>query len=978
MKALRYQPLAKAIQLSLLISVPGMAAAQDAAPAQTPSTSAPTTLDTITVTGSRIKRTELETASPVFQIDRQAIDATGAQTIGAFIQSVPSMAGAATNPSVNNGGSGPGGPNPSGTGAATISLRGLTEVRTLILINGRRIVTQDVNSIPMSMVERVEILKDGASAIYGSDAVGGVVNFILRRNFEGSQVSVDYGISDQNDGERYGVSGTLGLSGDRGSFILGVNYHNQKEVSAADRDFSRDALTLYAGSVVIGGSSRTTTGRYAVPESVAGLDCNADGDLSDTAGLTHIAGTPGTSVGDFRCFDNSTDLFNYQAVGNVELTPQERAGVFVTGNYDVTEGVSAYLDAFVNRTSSASQIAPLPFDGRPGNDSVVISADNIYNPFGVDIVDSRLRVSDLGNRRFSFETETSQFNGGLKGNFGDSSWSWDVGGSYGRITQDLTTSGYMQSSKLQDGLGPSFIDAGGVARCGTPTEIISNCIPLNFFGVPYDLDTPEGQAAKAALAAITVNSNTHKVQVLRGFQANFAGDLFELPAGMVKAAVGLEYRKVSLTFTPDSLSTLNPDADFTCEISSEACASRTSGFTETKEFYGELLIPVLADVPFAKSLNLTLGTRYSRYNSFGNTTNSKLGVEWRPVDNLLLRSTYAQVFRAPTVTDLYGGLFAFSAGYTDPCVGYTGPLNGNPACQNVPNDGSYRAPDTQLSAFVGGNPDLKPEEGSVFSIGAVYEPEWLPGFSTTIDAWKVHLDDTIASYGTFTILNQCFNSTVANPSPFCSLFSRDPDSGDPIRLFDRVNNVGETDTKGIDIGFRYRTETPWGKIRASLDTTYVAQYDVTTIFNGVVTAQQHNAGTYLGSANGGLGNYSRWRGIGVLGWSMGNWDAQWTSRYVHGFKIGSKPGVATVPCADRAIPAGSEGCLLTFGAQTYHNIEVGYKLPWNMQVRVGIDNAFDKQPPIMYQNNTADGNTDPQTFDPVGRYYWANVTVNFK
>ena len=972
MKSLRPQTLAKAIQLSLLVSLPGLAAAQDTAPAPEQGQKA-TTLDTITVTGSRIKRTDIETSSPVFQIDRQAIDATGAQTIGSFIQSVPSMAGAATNPSVNNGGSGPGGPNPSGTGAATISLRGLTEERTLILINGRRIVTNDVNSIPMSMVERVEILKDGASAIYGSDAVGGVVNFILRRNFEGSQVAVDYGISDQDDGERYGASATLGLSGDRGSFILGANYHKQKEVLAADRDFSRNALTLYAGSVVVGGSSRTTTGRYAVPESIAGLDCNGDGDLGDTAGLTHIAGTPGTSVGDFRCFQNS-DLFNYQAVGNVELTPQERTGVFITGNYDITEGVTAYLDAFTNRTTSASQIAPLPYDGRPGNDNVVISADNIYNPFGVDITDSRLRVSDLGNRRFSFKTEVNQFNGGLKGNFGDSSWSWDAGVSYGRIEQDLTTSGYIQSSKLQDGLGPSFIDAGGVARCGTPTEIIPNCVPLNFFGVPYDLSTPAGQASKDALAAITVNSNTHKVQVLRGFQANFAGDLFDLPAGTVKAAVGLEYRKVRLNFTPDSLSTLNPDAEFTCEISSEACASRTSGYTETKEVYGELLIPVLADAPFAKSLNVTLGTRYSKYNSFGNTTNSKLGVEWRPIDSLLLRSTYAQVFRAPTVTDLYGGLFAFSAGYTDPCVGYTGPLNGNPACQFVPNDGSYRAPDTQLSAFVGGNPDLKPEEGSVFTIGAVYEPEWFPGFSTTIDAWKVHLDDTIGTFGTFTILQECFRSTVANPSPFCSLFSRDPASGDPIRLFDRRENVGDTDTKGIDIGFRYKTETPWGRIRASLDTTYVAQYDTKIIFNGVVTAEQHNAGTYLGSANGGLGNYSRWRGIGVLGWNLGNWDVQWTSRYVHGFRIGNAD-VPTVPCADRT---GGPICELNYGAQTYHNIEAGYKLPWNMQLRVGIDNAFDKKPPIMYQNNTADGNTDPQTFDTVGRYYWMNLTVNFK
>jgi iron complex outermembrane recepter protein len=226
MKALRYQPLAKAIQLSLLISVPGLAAAQDAAPAQTPpaqtpSTSSPTTLDTITVTGSRIRRTDLETASPVFQIDRAAIDNSGALTIGDFIQEVPSMAGAATNPSVNNGG---------GDGSATVSLRGLGEDRTLLLVNGRRIVTQDVNSIPMSMVERVEILKDGASAIYGSDAIGGVVNFILKKNFEGAEATINYGISKEDDGQRHGVSSTFGLSGERGNLIVSANYSMQEPV----------------------------------------------------------------------------------------------------------------------------------------------------------------------------------------------------------------------------------------------------------------------------------------------------------------------------------------------------------------------------------------------------------------------------------------------------------------------------------------------------------------------------------------------------------------------------------------------------------------------------------------------------------------------------------------------------------------------------------------------------------------------------
>jgi iron complex outermembrane recepter protein len=216
----------------------------------------PKTLESVQVTGSRIARTESEGASPVFKIDRASIEKTGALTIGDFLQEIPSIAGAATNPAVNNGG---------GDGAATVSLRGLGDQRTLILVNSRRIVTTDVNSIPMSMVQSVEVLKDGASAIYGSDAIGGVVNFILKKSFDGVETNVSYGVSDQDDGNRIGLNATAGFASDRGNLIVSANYNDQKEVRASDRDYSFFALSLGSTSstgVVQGGSSRALTGRY--------------------------------------------------------------------------------------------------------------------------------------------------------------------------------------------------------------------------------------------------------------------------------------------------------------------------------------------------------------------------------------------------------------------------------------------------------------------------------------------------------------------------------------------------------------------------------------------------------------------------------------------------------------------------------------------------------------------------------------------
>jgi iron complex outermembrane recepter protein len=987
--------LAESVRRALWLSVAGTAAFTANAFAQEPAKDETKTLDSVTVTGSRIPRTQTETASPVVTIDRAAIDKTGALTIGDFIQDVPSMAGAATNPSVNNGG---------GDGATTVSLRGVTEFRTLLLINGRRIVTRDVNAIPMSMVSKIEILKDGASAIYGSDAIGGVINFILKKQFDGVEVTGNYGISAQDDGERYGLSSTLGISGERGNIIISANYNDQKQVNSFDRDYSTFALSLSSGAVSVGGSSRTTTGRYAVAESVAGLDCNGSGGFVDaqgnpeTAALTRIDGRPGTAIGDFRCFASS-DLFNYQAVGNLQLTPQERTGVFVAGNYDFTDSVSGYFEGFLNKTRSAGQIAPLPFDGRPGQDSIALSANSIFNPFGVNITDSRLRLSRIGNRRFDFSTETSQFTGGLKGAFGDTSWQWDSNVSFGKIEQASSTTGYLLTSALAAALGPSFRDAGGVARCGTAAATIANCTPVDFFGAPPDGSTAAGAAQLDALRAISVNTTNDTNQTYRGFQANFNGDLFEIGAGTVKGAFGVEYRKDKLDFAPDTLATLPSNTvDFTCLISSEACTTATNGDDKVKELYGEVLLPLIAD-----KLEMTFGLRWSDYDSVGSSTNGKLGIQWRPMEQLLVRGTYAQVFRAPTITNRFGGRFAASDGYTDVCNGITQlqnpalPFNAttnpyvnstNPACAGVLANGAFSQSDTQLSAIKGGTSNLKAEDGTVVNIGFVYEPSWLEGFSATIDVWNIKLDNFIATYGTQNILNECFNSTTAAPSPFCSLFSRGGPPGEILRLFDFNANIGELDTKGVDFGFRYKFNTAIGDFRTNLEGTYLDKYDIVTIINGQVASTRQNAGSFLSPANGGDGNYSKWRALGTIGWNLGNWDAQWTMRFVDGFKVGSaNPNTGTRTCADLAgytintttnQRQVTPRCEFTRGANTYHNLQVGYKYePWNSTFRLGVDNVFDKQPPILYQNNTLNGNTDERTFDTVGRYFWMSASVNF-
>ncbi len=914
-----------------------------------------TRMETIEVnrTGTRIRSATMETAAPVAVIAAEQIESSGKLTIGDILQDTSFMAGAATNVSVNNGG---------GDGAARVSLRGLGDVRTLLLLNGRRVVLQDVNSMPAAIIDRIDILKEGASSTYGSDAVGGVVNIITKSDFDGARASIDYGVSDQDDGARQGGNFTWGGATERGNVLLNLNYNQQDAVSAADRDYSRLALTLYSGEVVVGGSSRTTTGRYAVPRTLAAANGITCGGTSATVALTRIDGRPGTAFSDFRCFDNSIDLFNYQAVGNYQLTPTERAGLFVSSSYDLTDDIDLYTQFRTQNTNSNGQIAPLPFDGRPANDNVVLSANSIYNPFGVDIIDSRLRLSRIGNRRYTYATDLKEGTVGARGFFGESSWNWDVNYTWGAYDQTATSTGYLFSAGLVSALGPSFIDAGGVARCGTPTAIIQGCTPVDFFGAPPDPNTPAGQAQLAALAGISPNATNDTSRRQRVAQGLFSGDLFDLPAGTVAAAVGFDYRQEDFAFAPDALAIINTN-NFTCNISSEACTSPTAGDDSVKELYAEAFIPVLTDVRFAKSLALTVGSRWSDYQDAGSSTNSKLGLEWRPSDHILVRGTLAEVFRAPNITERFQGLTAFSASFTDPCNGYTG---GNAvACENVPTDGSFNQTDSQLSAFLRGEPTLQPEEGHVATWGIVYDPQWLEGFSVSVDVWRYQMEKVIAAFGTQNIIDACFAD--AN-SPFCGpeFWQGRDENGEMIRVFDFNANVGEWDTDGVDVGVAYAFDAGnWGNFRATVDATYINEFNTRTIINGETQTSSSLEGTFLSSANGGLGNYSRLRGFGNLSWNYGNWQANWRTRYVHGFEVRN---------ADAGIP----GVVLERGANTYHNLQVGYDIKaWNTKVQLGVDNLFDKQPPLLYQNNTLNGNTDERTFDTVGRYFWINAAVNF-
>ena len=919
-------------------------------------------LETIVVTGSNIRRVDIETANPVVTIDHAAIQQSGKLTLGDLVQDLPAITGPVTNPRVNNGG---------GTGASTISLRGLGSARTLVLVNGHRVNNNDVNSIPANAVERIEVLTDGASSVYGSDAVGGVVNFILRSNYQGAEFSTDYGISDRDDGQRQGFHFVFGQTTDKGSIMAGVDYNKFDSVLAANRAFSNTALYYYYGAAHPAGSSRTPTGQVQLPANLkAQFGC---GSVTKTS-LT----SPGNSLSDYRCF-KGTDKFNFQGVGNVELTPQERTNAFVIGNYKLTDNVETYLEVYHNKTQSASQIAPQPIDTLQS--PLLISKDSFYNPFGVDFSTTDFRYKtrsvDNGNRVSNNSTITDQVVVGFKGTIGDSSWQWNTYFNYGHASLLSHTSGYINLKKIGPGTGASFDtgtkDSKGneIIQCGTPSAPIdlASCTPFNFFNVT-DPNTI------AAFNLASGNTFTQSVVTQKSEVLEVNGNVWDLPAGPIQLATGVSHVKNFSQTIPDA--TEVPDFNGVCDIGT-GCVSALNGSYNVKEIYAELLIPILKDMPFANALNLTLGDRYSRYSNFGGTNNTKVAIEYRPIEDLLLRGTISKVFRAPTVSNLFAGAGSDAPQATDPCYGLHGT---NAACVGVPGDGSFAPLPGQTSQIngirsgsVAAGTILTPEFGKSFDYGFVYDPHWIPGLSLSMDLWRVYLNNEISLVTAQNALNLCF---LNNGGPTCALINRiasGPSAGQINFVREPIGNLGRLDAKGTDLQAHYRLpETAFGNFALSFQTTYLAKFSDDPTPGAPGDFVQQYAGHYSTGASAiSYANFSRWKALAGVNWNMGPWSAAWTAKYIGKYTVGYA-NLNYHESADSAVP----GTELKYGASVYHNITAGYNIePINTRVDVGVDNLSDKQPALIYQTNTLNGNVDANTFDTLGRFYWARVTVKF-
>lgn len=929
-------------------------------------------LDRVEVTGTRIKRTDLEGPAPVTVIDREAIERSGHTRVGDLLQEITSS-GSALNTAFNA-------PDQGGDGGVRVSLRNLEPERTLVMVNGRRWVkatTQagvanaaDLSTIPAAAVDRIEVLTGGASSIYGSDAIAGVVNIITRKDFTGTSASAQYGQTSESDGEEEAYSFTIGRGNDDSNVLLNFSHTKQEEIMAADREISR--VPQFGADEFGGPISR---GSSATPEGVFWFTDPETGE--NERFLTRDPGSGPPSEGDFRPFDGTADRFNF-APDNYLQIPLEQTSAYMQATHNFSPELRFFTEAFYNRRESTQLQAPIPiFMGSAGilPLDVGVSADNPYNPFGIDLDprDNLLligrRFVEAGTRNYNGKVDTWRWTGGFDGSFqlAGRPFEWDVSYSYSRSERNASIENLLNHDRLARALGPA-------------DECTDDCVPFNIFGGQQGTGNVPGSGGSITpemVDYVTYTALEQNEQDMVNWLANISGDLFDLPAGPLAFAAGFEKRREFAADTPDPLAQAGSGASSV----SGGQRAPTSGRLNLEAWYAEVNIPLLSDAPGADLLEIDASLRGSDFDQFGSETTGRLGMRWRPYEDLLLRTSYSEGFRAPGVQELFGGQGVADPELSDPCSnfldsGASQEVIDNCIDQGVPDDGSYEQVNTQIRITTGGNPDLEPETSDSFTVGAVWNPEAVPGLGVTIDYYDIELENSISSIGAQSILDAC-----AFSFRLCDLIERSP-SGEVSSLLDTQVNIGSTETAGVDWAVDYSFgDLPWGALRTVWRGTYTSKFEETIPDFSDPNAPAETR-DLLGTMLPGQPDRSfpEWRSNLDLIWSMGDWEAVWNVHYVHSY---------TEPCSDGLSPSFAELGLCsnpdadeptnTLGSTVYNDFQLSYyfdELDFaDSKFTVGVDNVFDRDPPV---SMSAFANSfDASQHRLPGQFYYARVNLEF-
>lgn len=998
--------------------------------------------DVIVVTGSRIARPELESAAPVTTIGAEILTESGNTSAGDVIQYIPALfSSVSSDLSATRG---------TVLGGTTLNLRGLGAARTLVLVNGRRHIAGssgtavvDVDTIPTILIDRVDVLTGGASSVYGSDAVSGVVNYILKKNFEGLELSAQGGISERGDAGDYSLSGAYGLNfdDDRGNVTFAAQYNRGNPISYGDRDFFRGgqrldddanpALRFQAGdltpaliaqgafvgqTILRSGAPRFTNTpqalldqatnaapraflprrNFSISSALGLVGFDADGDLVaddlgtdfDSNGVNdcdqtfNFAGTGFgcyvTDAGRVRPFRDGLISAFANAFGgdginifldNEEIVPDvEQINLNLNFNYEFSSAIKPFFEAKFARTNASAVNNVNSF-----NDTIPIRLDNPFIPAelrnaataffaanpGVDQADAGFFISrdntDFGFNRSDVRRDTYRIVGGVAGDLGGS-WSYEASLNYGRTEETFTTANrrledrfYAAVDAVRDpatgnivcrsSLNPNVIpgtspfpaydadpDGDGIFEPDTFRTNDGTCRPLNLFGF--------GSPSAAAVAFVnpsSTNETTLTQFVAQAFVVGTTEGFFELPGGAPAIVIGGEYRRETSNFEIDPFD----EAGFFFESGTQP----EQGDFDVVEVFGELELPLLADVAFADLLSVKGSARYSRYS----LTNTRGVFTWavdgtyRPVPDITIRGSYARAIRAPNITNLFSPSTPATFRPIDPCDEGQINLGPNPAVRlaNCRADGipvGFTDPLTaRITGRQGGNPLLEEETSTSFTVGGVFQPSFLPGFTATVDYWDYRIENAIANVPPDDIVSGCYDAEDFPNNGFCQLFSRNRVAGTPTFLgFNNLENApvnfARFAASGIDFQARYQFNlgANAGRITARIGGTYAINGETFNSVSDLSTPDE-----FIGEAQSPEVAFNTGLAWDKDGFRI-SWESFWQSRqFFQGVDVESPEGFAE-PNSDPAFWS--------------HDLNLSYELSDQFSIRAGVNNLTDERP----------------------------------
>ncbi len=893
----------------------------------------------ITITGSAIQRTETTMPSPVSVLTKADLEASGHMTIGDILQDLPAQSNG-INTNTNNG----------GDGSTRVNLRGLGSSRTLVLINGRRHVaggtgadaSVDLNAIPLAIIDRIEVLKDGASAVYGSDAIGGVVNIITRQDYDMVEANLYTATSQRGDGSVYDMSFVAGHKTKKGNIVISAGFSEQRPIFAGDREFSRidREWDFELDEEYDSGSSATPEGTIIGPVCDQGV-CWRDPATGDWVDFD-FGGNSDEGKGHF---------YNYQPE-NYLVTPMKRYNLFTTGDYKLHDNVRGFFEAsFMNRKSD-QKLAPEPIFTI--SEGIAVSGESVYNPFGIDLFDVRRRMVEVGNRRFLQDITTVRLVTGIDGKLPDDvleGWKWEAAFNFGDTTAISQKEGLLQRSHMLEAIGPSYRDSDGIAQCGSLGAPGSEgCVPLNLLGGAGSI-TPE---MIDYLKYTGVAKGFTQQQI---WSVKIGGPIAETPwDGYINVALGASHRQESGGFQPDPLTAIGDTTGNKGEP--------TGGSYNVSDAFAELSIIPITESAIAEWLEINGAVRGVKYNTFGSELTWKLGALWKITHGFAIRGTYGTAFRAPSIGDLFSGQSDDFPSVGDPCTAPTDPIViANCAADGVAADHNDQR--TQLKSRVGGNPELDPETATVLTTGIVFEPPEVEGLALTLDYFNISIDNAIQKRGANVILANCYAQADRADCDKIVRNAADSAAGPSLitSIVDTQSNIGGSDTDGIDFGVGYdHSIDSVGRFHYNFEGTWLHKYN-----------SRFPNRTVEGVGVFDIGVFPRWKLNMGIQWAKDGFTAGANARYLHHFRECEEDDCnrADVEAAKLVARRKVDWYLAEDIYGSY-----GFDSPsGHSTIALGINNVSDRKPSLIYQGG--DGDSDGSSYDFLGRYFYMRFSQSY-